>query len=212
MPVCVVFGDSNSHGTPPIEVLGVDGRHQRADRWPNVMGDELGSDWEVITDGLPGRTTVHDDPIEGGARSGVAVLPSVLHAHKPIDLLMIMLGTNDLKCRFSVSGTEIVSSVGRLVREAQASGVVGRIMIVAPVPVTECGTLKEVFQGAEQKQDGTVSRLKELAQSLGCGFLAAGEVAEVSPVDGVHLEVSAHHALGKAAASAVRKYWKECHG
>ena len=107
-----------------------------------------------------------------------------------------------------MSGSEIASSVSRLVREALASGVVEGVMIVTPVPVRECGSLVEVFQGAEAKEAGMAARLQGVAETLGCGFLAAGEHAEVSPVDGVHLDIKAHHALGEAAARAVVGFWE----
>ncbi len=199
----LVFGDSNSHGTPPLASLPASGRHNKADRWPEVMGDVLGA--EVITDGLPGRTTVHDDPVEGGARNGAAVLLSSLHAHKPLDLVILMLGTNDLKMRFSVSAWEIARSVMRLVEITQAEAVARDVMVVAPAPVRETGILAEVFAGAEARQVGLVDHLKAMAKAAGIGFFEAGSVVETSQIDGVHLDVAAHHTLGRAMADAVRR-------
>lgn len=199
----LVFGDSNAHGTPPIVSLPAIGRHAKRDRWPEVVATELGLD--VITDGLPGRTTVHDDPVEGGARNGAAVLVSALHAHKPLDLVIIMLGTNDLKTRFSVSAWEIARSVMRLVEMTRTEGVAKDLMVVAPCPVTETGALTDVFQGAEARQTGLVEHLREMARAAGVGFFEAGSVAHVSGVDGVHLEPDQHHALGRAMAAAVRE-------
>ena len=104
MAVILCYGDSNTHGTPPMANLGVQDRHSPGQRWPDVMAAALGPDHRVIDEGLPGRTTVHDDPVEGGMRNGLTVLPAVLHSHRPVDLLVLMLGTNDLKHRFSVTG------------------------------------------------------------------------------------------------------------
>jgi lysophospholipase L1-like esterase len=73
----------------------------------------------VISEGLPGRTTVHDDLVEGGKRSGLEVLPAILPSHAPLDLMLLMLGTNDLKPRFSVTAAEIARSIERLVVEAR---------------------------------------------------------------------------------------------
>lgn len=204
MPVCLVFGDSNSHGTPPMHKLGDVGRFAYADRWPNAMGAMLSPDWEVITDGLPGRTTVHDDPVEGGARNGAAVLPSALHAHKPLDVLIIMLGTNDLKNRFSVTALEIALSCKRLVAEAQASGTAQHIVLIAPALVRETGALAGVFQGAETRQIGMTDHLQTVARDMGCGFFDANQVVNVSDIDGVHLDTTAHHRLGVAVAEYVR--------
>ncbi len=199
----LVFGDSNSHGTPPLASLPAEGRHAKADRWPEVMAMELGR--EVITDGLPGRTTVHDDPVEGGARNGAAVLLSSLHAHKPLDLVIIMLGTNDLKSRFSVSAWEIARSVERLVGMVRQEGVAKDVMVVAPAPVRETGVLREVFAGAEHRQTGLSEHLAAMAETSGFGFLDAGAFVSVSDIDGVHLETEQHHSLGKAVAEVVRE-------
>jgi lysophospholipase L1-like esterase len=73
----------------------------------------LGPEFTVISEGLPGRTTVHDDTVEGGKRSGVEVLPAILPSHAPVDLMLLMLGTNDLKPRFSVTAAEIARSLER---------------------------------------------------------------------------------------------------
>ena len=95
MSVILCYGDSNTHGTPPMDHLGTNERHKWNERWPNVMANTLGPKYNVIDEGLPGRTTVHDDNVEGGMRNGMTVLPAILHSHKPIDLMLIMLGTND---------------------------------------------------------------------------------------------------------------------
>ena len=61
----LIYGDSNSYGTAPMPHLGADAVHPRGLRWGDVMARALGADWDVVIEGLPGRTTVHDDPIEG---------------------------------------------------------------------------------------------------------------------------------------------------
>lgn len=204
MKTILVYGDSNSHGTPPLRGLPAEGRHPKPDRWPEVMAAALGAGFDVITDGLPGRTTVHEDHVEGGARNGAAVLPSSLHAHKPLDLVIIMLGTNDLKKRFSVSSWEVARSVARLIGIVNAQGLGCDVMVVSPVPVRETGTLTEVFAGAEARQAGLDAHLEDVARDAGAGFFAAGSVAQVSDVDGVHLAIGAHRALGAAMADVVK--------
>jgi lysophospholipase L1-like esterase len=204
MPTILCYGDSNTHGTTPLEVLGAFGRYPRGQRWPDVMAAALGAEVEVIAEGLPGRTTVHDDPVEGGVRSGLAVLPAILHSHAPIDLMVLMLGTNDLKHRFSVTAHEIARSVERLGRLAQAEDVVKDLLLVAPVPVTESGVLADVFAGAEAKQVGLSRFIAEGAARLGAGFVEAGLHIAVSPRDGVHWEVDAHQSFGAVMAEAVR--------
>ena len=204
MTTVLVFGDSNSHGTTPLEMLGQFGRYPRGTRWPDVMAAALGPQVEVITEGLPGRTTVHDDPVEGGMRSGMAVLPAILHSHAPIDLMLILLGTNDLKPRFSVTAHEIARSVERLGRVALAEGVVRDLILIAPVPVTESGVLAEVFAGAEATQVGLSGHIRDAATRLSAGFVEAGLHIAVSPTDGVHWEAEAHATFGAVMTEAVQ--------
>lgn len=205
MPTILCFGDSNTHGTIPLRELGAFDRYPRGTRWPDVMAAALGPEVEVIAEGLPGRTTVHDDPIDGGVRSGLAVLPALLYSHVPIDLAIVMLGTNDLKPRFSVTAFEIAASVGRLVKMIQTEGVARDILIVSPVPVTETGILAQVFEGAEDRQVGLPQHLRTVADRLGTGYLEAGLHVTVSATDGVHWEAEAHATFGAVMASTVRK-------
>ena len=203
MVVILCYGDSNTHGTTPLEKLGAFARHASGDRWPDVMSKALGPDHQVITEGLPGRTTVHDDIVEGGMRNGLTVLPAILQSHAPIDLMVLMLGTNDLKHRFSVTAFEISRSLERMVLATRAEGVVKDILLVSPVPVREAGVLKDVFAGAEDRQQDLTGFIAAAAARQGVGFFDAGSVVTVSPDDGVHWDVDAHHAMGAAMAQAV---------
>ncbi|WP_258092301.1 SGNH/GDSL hydrolase family protein [Salipiger pentaromativorans] len=204
MSVILCYGDSNTHGTMPMRVAGLSERHPRAQRWPEVMARALGPDHQVISEGLPGRTTVHDDPVEGGVRSGIKVLPAILHSHKPIDLAILMLGTNDLKPRFSVTAYEIARSVERLLLAIRAEGVTRGEMIVCPPPLRETGTLRDVFAGAEARQAGFETHLRAVAARHGCDFVAAGAHVAVSAGDGVHWEAAGHEAFGAIMAEAAR--------
>jgi lysophospholipase L1-like esterase len=205
MAVILCYGDSNTHGTKPVTQLGALERHDPGDRWPDVMATALGPDHAVLSEGLPGRTTVHDDLIEGGMRNGLTVLPAILHSHAPIDLMILMLGTNDLKNRFSVTAFEIARSLERLILATRAEAVVPDILLVAPVPVREAGVLADVFAGAETRQQGLSEHIAAAAARQGCGFANAGDVVEVSDVDGVHWGPAAHHEFGSVLACAVRE-------
>ena len=88
MRTVLLFGDSNTHGTMPVPDLGASDRFPREERWATRLAKLL-PDWEVIAEGHPGRTTVHDDPIEGPHRNGLTVLPSLLESHQPIDVVLI---------------------------------------------------------------------------------------------------------------------------
>lgn len=202
----LVFGDSNSHGTLPLARLGQLGRHPPEARWPVVMGRALGR--EVICEGHPGRTTLHDDPIEGAHKNGLRVLPAILESHRPLDLVIVMLGTNDCKARFGLRGWDIAAALGKLALAVQGStagpgGAAPDVMLVAPVPVEEAGVLAEMFQGGRARSRAIAPALREEAERLGCGFFDAGRVAEVDALDGVHLSAEAQTALGLAMAEAV---------
>jgi lysophospholipase L1-like esterase len=207
--VVLCYGDSNTHGTMPMANLEDRGRFGPAERWPGVLAAELGSGWRVVEEGLPGRTTVYPDPVAGMHKDGLAVLPAALESHRPLDAVVLLLGTNDLKHRFQVPPVEIGESVGRLVNlirhsdtgpgEAQPA-----ILLVAPPPVLEAGCLAEIFEGGAVKSQRLAAAYAAIAARYGCGFLDAGAVIVSSPLDGVHFDGSEHIALGQAVAGALR--------
>jgi len=204
MSVIVAFGDSNTWGYNPA----AGGRFPRAQRWPSVMQRELGPDFEVIAEGLNGRTTVHDDPIEP-YRSGAHGLPPCLMSHAPVDLLILALGCNDLKTRFSLSPSDIAEGARRLIFLARAygEGPEGRppkVLLVAPPPVARLSAYAEMFDGAAEKSRLLGARYRAVAEEEGVAFLDAGQVIRCSDLDGIHYEADQHELLGRAAAKAVR--------
>ncbi|MEO8241445.1 MAG: SGNH/GDSL hydrolase family protein [bacterium] len=211
MRTILCFGDSNTHGTRPMPDLDGAGRFGHAARWPSVMGRDLGAGFEVIAEGHPGRTTVHDDPMEGPHRSGVRVLPSLLESHKPLDMVIVMLGTNDLKNCFHVGPADIAFCLDRLVRLIRGfdAGVDGppAVIVVAPPPILEVGCLAEMFAGGAAKSRGLADAVRAMTARLGVRFFDAGPVLQVSPVDGIHYEAEGQVALGLAMAAAVRDHF-----
>ncbi len=206
------FGDSNTHGTPPMPDLAPSGRFDRNTRWPALMASHLGPDWHVIEEGHPGRTTVHDDPIEGAHRNGLTVLPSLLESHKPIDVVIVMLGTNDLKGRFSVNATDIALSLERLVGVIGAfacgpDGANPGILLVAPPPILETGALTEMFEGGAVKSRGLSDAIARAAIRANVAFLDARAHIAVSPVDGIHYDEDTHATLASVLASAVQTHF-----
>ena len=205
------YGDSNTWGHIPVTAE----RHERNVRWPGVMAGELGSGFHVVEEGLCGRTTVWDDPIEGD-KNGLAYLPACLASHKPLDLIILMLGTNDLKTRFSVSALDIALSVERLIQVIQtaACGKGGQppaVLLAAPPPVILQGETEELLVGGDLKSARFAEYYAAVAQRCGCAFLDVGQFIGVDPADGIHYSADAHHALGLAMADAVRSIMqKEC--
>jgi lysophospholipase L1-like esterase len=209
MPVLLAFGDSNTHGTPPMRHSGDSGRHGPAERWPGVCAATLGPDWTVIEEGLPGRTSQVDDPVMGAHMNGRTGLRIALDTHRPLDVLVVMLGTNDLKTRFQPSAARIAAGLAGLLDMALSDDTQQRhgglrVLLVSPPPVREVGALRGEFLGAEEAVRGLPEALARLAQGRGCGFLDAGALISVSDVDGIHFDAAAHATLGEGIAEAVR--------
>lgn len=209
MPVLLTFGDSNTHGTPPMTDRVSYARHDGRTRWPRVALEELGPDWELVEEGLPGRTAQFDDPGLDGLMNGHPALRQALQSHGPIDVLTIMLGTNDVKTRFGASPETVAGGLAGLLDlatgvEMQTRHGGFRVLLICPPPVEEAGVLAADFWGGAAKSRALPALLRGLAASRGAGFLDAGTVIAVSPVDGVHFEAGAHQKLGRAVARAVR--------
>jgi lysophospholipase L1-like esterase len=204
MPVIVVFGDSNTWGYDPA----TGARFPRAQRWPSVLERELGADFEVIAEGLNGRTTVHDDPIEP-YRCGADALPSCIISHMPLDLLIVALGCNDLKKRFSLSAFDIAEGAARLILLARAygqgpDGDPPKILLIAPPPVAKLTGYAEMFEGGAEKSRLLGARFRAVAERERVAFLDAGSVIRCSDLDGIHYEADQQELLGRAAAKVVR--------
>ncbi len=205
------YGDSNTHGTMPMAGIEEMGRFGAGIRWPHLLAAKLPG-WVVIEEGLPGRTTVHNDPIEGPHRNGLSVLPAILESHRPIDVVLLMLGTNDLKCRFSVNASDIGHSLERLVRAVQISQCgpgagAPQVLLVAPPPILETGCLAGMFEGGAAKSLGLSDRIAEAAARMGVAFLDAADVVAVSEIDGIHYDEPAQEALATAFAEAITRHF-----
>ena len=210
MKTLMAFGDSNTHGSVPLEELSDQRRFSRDVRWPGVLAAALAPEWHVIEEGHPGRTTVWPDPIEGVHKAGLAVLPALLETHRPLNLVVVMLGTNDLKVRFGLPACDIAFGVRNIVEAILASTAgldqtAPACLLVAPPPIKEVGRLAEVFAGAAPKSAELGMRYCAIAEETGVAFLDAGQVAEMSDFEGIHMEAAGHLAVGKAVADAVSK-------
>lgn len=209
-PTILCFGDSNTHGTCPMAHLDDGRRFDRSQRWPAVMARALGTSAHAIEEGHPGRTTVHSDPIEGAHKNGFAVLPAILESHRPLSLVVIMLGTNDLKERFSVPAMDIALSLGKLAAFARNSETgpergAPEVLLIAPPPVVERGCLTEMFRGGAAKSEALRNLLKTEANRQGAHFMDAAQYAAMSEVDGIHFDATAHAALGAGVADCARR-------
>lgn len=204
----LVFGDSNSHGSPPIVTPGEYKRFGRETRWPSVAATALGPDWEVVVEALPGRTTGIDDPVMGAHMNGQVGLRIALGSHGPIDMLTIMLGTNDLKTRFAPTPERITAGVAGLLDIALSDEYQTRhggfeILVICPPPALEQGPIAGEFIGANAVSRALPPVLKAHCDARGVHFFDAGKIIESSEQDGIHFEPDQHRALGKDIAELI---------
>lgn len=211
MKTILCFGDSNTFGTSTRP--GGDERYLPEERWPNVLQRRLGADWTVIAEGLPGRTTVHSDPIEGLWMNGSAYVMPCLKSHRPLDAVAIMLGTNDLKARFAVSPPEIARGIGELLRivrqsESGPAGATPKMLVICPPPFADTFGDKtefpDMFAGGREKSLRLAPAYAAVAKEYGAAFLNAGDVIRSSRFDGIHLDVDQQEILGQAVAEKLR--------
>ena len=203
----MTFGDSNTHGTPPIVTRGVYARHDATIRWPQVMAADLGC--TLIEEGLPGRTACAvTDPEMGAHMNGHLGLRIALQSHGPIDVLTVMLGTNDCKAHFGLTPQGIAAGVAGLLaiacgEEMQTRHGGYKVLLICPPPVLEQGPIAQVFHGGAARSQALATLYAELAEVWGAGFLDAGQHIAVDPQDGVHFSAEAHRTLGHAIARAL---------
>ena len=212
MKTVMCFGDSNTHGSPPMRDFGPNLRYPRDIRWPGVLAGLLGADWHLVEEGLGGRTTLRDDPVEGAMRNGLTALPGLLNSHKPLDLVVVMLGTNDVKWAFGMSPYEIGRGADKLLRTIAASECgpdfgPPRMLLIAPPPVLESGCLAEMYRGGAEKSRRLAAEYAAVAKARGAAFLDAGHHAQVSPLDGVHWDADQHARLAQAIADRINEIY-----
>ena len=213
MPTLLCFGDCNTWGYDPDATAAspVPVRHPAAARWTGVLAAALGHDFEVIAAGQNGRTTVFEDPHHPG-RNGRTALPVFLETHQPLDLVILMLGTNDLKTVFHAPPGEIAAGAAvlmGLIRQSEAGprGTAPKILLVCPPAVGPFGhlpDLAEKFEAAAAKARRLPDFYRQIATQTGCAFLDAQPLVTASLLDGLHFNAANHRRLGEAMATAVK--------
>jgi lysophospholipase L1-like esterase len=173
------------------------------------MADALGPDWALVEAGLPGRTTVLADPVMGAHMDGQLGLRIALEGHGPIDLLTIMLGTNDAQTHHARSAEQIVGGMAALLAIARSEPYQLRhggfeILLIAPPATMEQGTYKDTQMGAAAKTAQFPALMQSLAAHWRTAFFDASTVIAPSPIDGIHFAAETHLKLGSALAEKVR--------
>lgn len=203
------IGDSNTHGlcTDPSESADHGSRYNEEERWTCLLQKALGEEYLVIEEGLSGRTCVYDDP----AMDSVNLLPVLhvlLNSHEPLDLLILMLGTNDAKEKFDTDAKKITKGMQILVEEAKSVPCWGaggpKILIVAPVPIEVGVTYPEFSPDCVGVTKALAREYAFLAVAEQVDFLDAGG-CELTKVDHVHLTAKGHRQLAERMETAVRE-------
>lgn len=214
MKTILCYGDSNTWGYDPAASAGSPYaiRHPHDVRWTGILARELGEGHRVIEEGMNGRTTVLDDPVILH-RNGRTHLPACLESHKPVDLVVLMLGTNDLKVMYNLPAGEIAAGAGQLVKlikhsECGPKAGAPRILLVSPALVGDFSRvpdIEEKFVGALEKTQRFPALYEAIAQQHGCAFLNIQPHAKASDWDGLHFEADQHTSIGLAMATAVKR-------
>ena len=206
----VCLGDSNTHGycADPADCSDHGGRFNESERWTCRLQDALGADYLVIEEGLSGRTTVFPDPLHEGM-TALEVASPILMSHEPVDLLIIMLGTNDTKERFCANPTVIARGMGRLVEKCRTIPCWGnhapKILVICPPHIGDGmeAVMPAMGAGCIEKSRLLAAAMEPVVTGLGCAFLDAQGVAEFNQVDCMHLTRRGHAQLADKLAALV---------
>lgn len=206
MKTILCYGDSLTYGAHPAG-----GRHQFEDRWPSELGRVLGADKvRIIAEGLGGRTTVFDDLSSIADRNGARTLPTLLASHQPLDCVVIMLGTNDMKEYLCGSALGAAMGVKRLVEMVRKHPYdlgfpIPEVVIVAPPHCVETDhpDLSPMFRHGMKESHLLAGHYERVAADMNVAFFDAATVAVADPQDGVHLDAENTRAIGAALAPVV---------
>ena len=209
----LAYGDSLTWGWVPIQEVVPTTRYPFQERYTGFLAEELGEGYEIVEEGLSGRTTSADDPIDPRL-NGAAYLPAALASHLPLDLVIIMLGTNDTKQYFHREPFDIATGMANLmVAVLQSAGGVGtaypapRTLVVCPPPLGDITDPwhAELFAGGKAKSQQLAPLYAAVAKTFGAEFFDGGSVTSTDGVDGIHFTVDNTRALGQGVAGKVRE-------
>ena len=209
MKTILCYGDSNTHGYDPSTGL----RYPPHVRWTGVLRGLLGSGFLVIEEGCNGRTTVFTDPEEGW-KNGLDYLKPCLNSHKPIDLVILMLGSNDLKRFTRATAADSADGAGKLADVIHEfltvkQGYAPKILLAAPPrirpEITESPFRLSFDENASAMSERFAEEFRRVAREKGCFFFDAASVAEASPLDSLHLGPDDHRKLAEALCGKVRE-------
>lgn len=202
------FGDSNTWGADPE----TETRHPEEVRWTGVLQRELGKEYFVIEEGHNGRTSVTEDYTENHL-SGIRYFEACIESQAPLDLILIMLGTNDLKTRFGLEPRAITCGFKRYLNAVETASLYSpkpKILLVAPILIDVSyknqPVLHDMFgEFAHERSEKLAQAYQEFAEQEGIFFLNADDYAKASKIDGIHMERDEHEKLGRNVAKKIKE-------
>lgn len=207
------YGDSNTYGADGRRYRseGISLRYDEQTRWTELLKQNLGTEYLVSEEGFNGRTTVFDDPMESG-RNGFAYLDVIFGSHQPLDIIILMLGTNDTKPRFSASSQDISRGMQRIIlrlKELIHSSInpQTKILLLAPPHIEKCETgeyLYEFDENSSMKSHELAKQYYLLAKNYDCLFADTSIWVSPDPTDGVHLGPEGHRIFAKKLTELVQ--------
>lgn len=205
----VCFGDSNTWGYDARTLE----RFPEGVRWTSLLGEDLGDEFQVIEEGLSGRTSVVDDPLFEGL-NGFSYIHPCLMSHAPLEMVIIMLGTNDTKERFSLTSYNIAQGIARLAQKAKNTpvgkkGAFPKVLVIAPPPIgqeyMETDVGKSMGRDCDRKSEELSIHLSELMKIQGTEFLATKGIVPMNTIDYMHLDEEGHRLLAKLVFNKINK-------
>ena len=215
MKSIMCFGDSNTWGfMPKLEQPTMDAtnRYPFDVRWTGLLQTKLGEGYRIIEEGLNGRTTMFDCPMEDH-RNGLRDIDMLLVTHTPLDLVIIMLGTNDTKLTLGMTPHVIARGVERLIERIQTGshgpgGAAPQILVVAPIRMgaqVADRWLKGEFDASSLAKDVLLAPAFEaVARRTGAHFLDAGARITADDADCIHMNAAGHATLAELMYDAVK--------
>ena len=204
----VCLGDSNTHGYCADPKDSADGgdRFNENERGTCLLQMALGGDYLVLEEGLSGRTTVFSDPLHE-SMDALSVVYPILMSHEPVDLLIIMLGTNDTKDRLGMNAPCIALGMSRLLDKCKTipcwGGHAPNILVVCPPHIGRQLNDRCMGTSCAEKSEELSVYLEPVAKAQGCAYLDAEGVAEFNQVDYMHLTRKGHGQLAAKLAEIV---------
>lgn len=211
MKSILCYGDSNTYGLKSDLAT----RYGRNVRWTGILQKMLGEDYYVIEEGLGGRTTVWDDPVED-YKNGKKYLLPCLDSHKPLDLVVIMLGTNDLKSRYGVSPFDIGVSMENIIKTILKSDAgldfqPPKILLITPVPIHSVGRkedLDQMIPDMDRRSKMLEPYYRSIAEKYHLYYINPAGKVEINDTDGIHFTEKGHRQMAELVYDKIMEIFR----